>query len=140
MIVIPRSLVRVQLARCVKIRTRKMVGWPSGLRRQVKALISSEARVQIPSQPFGVFVCDTHTHTHTHTHTRPWRNWQRVGFQTRRLGVQIPLASRTHTKAGDAHSGAVFAGGGATENEKGCSARAVPKWSPTSVLGTPNGA
>ena len=24
---------------------------------------------------------------------RPWRNWQRVGFQTRRLGVQIPLAS-----------------------------------------------
>lgn len=28
-----------------------MVEWPSGLRRQVKALISSEARVQIPSQP-----------------------------------------------------------------------------------------
>ena len=28
-----------------------LVGWPSGLRRQVKALISSEARVQIPSQP-----------------------------------------------------------------------------------------
>ena len=27
------------------------VEWPSGLRRQVKALISSEARVQIPSQP-----------------------------------------------------------------------------------------
>jgi hypothetical protein len=22
-----------------------------------------------------------------------WRNWQRVGFQIRRLGVQIPLAS-----------------------------------------------
>ena len=30
---------------------RTAVGWPSGLRRQVKALISSEARVQIPSQP-----------------------------------------------------------------------------------------
>ena len=27
------------------------VEWPSGLRRQVKALISSEARVRIPSQP-----------------------------------------------------------------------------------------
>ena len=29
-----------------------MVGWPSGLRRQVKALVSSGARVQIPPQPF----------------------------------------------------------------------------------------
>jgi hypothetical protein len=28
-----------------------MVGWPSGLRRQIKALVSSEARVQIPPQP-----------------------------------------------------------------------------------------
>ena len=28
-----------------------MVEWPSGLRRQVKALISSGARVRIPSQP-----------------------------------------------------------------------------------------
>ena len=28
-----------------------MVGWPSGPRRQFKALVSSEARVQIPSQP-----------------------------------------------------------------------------------------
>ena len=28
-----------------------LVEWPSGLRRQVKALISSEARVRIPSQP-----------------------------------------------------------------------------------------
>ena len=29
-----------------------LVGWPSGLRRQVKALVSSEAWVQIPLQPF----------------------------------------------------------------------------------------
>ena len=30
---------------------RARVEWPSGLRRQVKALISSGARVRIPSQP-----------------------------------------------------------------------------------------
>ena len=24
---------------------------------------------------------------------RVWRNWQRVGFQTRRLGVRVPLPS-----------------------------------------------
>ena len=47
MTVIPRSLVRIQLARVDSI----LVEWPSGLRRQVKALISSEARVRIPSQP-----------------------------------------------------------------------------------------
>ena len=46
-IVIPRSLVRIQLVRHANI----LVEWPSGLRRQVKALISSEARVRIPSQP-----------------------------------------------------------------------------------------
>jgi len=28
-----------------------MVAWPSGLRRHVKAVISSEARVRIPPQP-----------------------------------------------------------------------------------------
>ena len=54
--VIPRSLVRIRPVRffCMH-RTYTymiyMVGWPSGLRRQVKALISSEARVRIPSQP-----------------------------------------------------------------------------------------
>ena len=55
MIVIPRSLVRIQLARdstYIKI----LVEWPSGLRRQVKALISSEARVRIPSQPLRTYV------------------------------------------------------------------------------------
>ena len=29
-----------------------MIGWPSGLRRQFKALVSSGARVRIPSQSF----------------------------------------------------------------------------------------
>ena len=32
-----------------------MVGWPSGLRRQFKALVSSEARVRIPLQSFLLF-------------------------------------------------------------------------------------
>ena len=32
------------------------VGWPSGLRRQVKALVSSEAWVQIPLQPVTMSV------------------------------------------------------------------------------------
>ena len=27
------------------------------------------------------------------TDRKLWRNWQRVGFQTRRLGVRLPLAS-----------------------------------------------
>ena len=31
-----------------------VVEWPSGLRRQVKVLVSSEARVQIPSQPICI--------------------------------------------------------------------------------------
>ena len=42
---IPRSLVRIR-----PVRQNCVVEWPSGLRRQVKALISSEARVQIPLQ------------------------------------------------------------------------------------------
>ena len=46
--VIPRSLVRIRPVRYLQL---ILVGWPSGLRRQVKALISSEARVRIPSQP-----------------------------------------------------------------------------------------
>ncbi len=33
-----------------------VVEWPSGLRRQVKALISSEARVRIPSQPTKKYI------------------------------------------------------------------------------------
>ena len=32
-------------------------------------------------------------HRLTRRNTTPWRNWQRVGFQTRRLGVQVPLVS-----------------------------------------------
>ena len=72
-IVIPRSLVRIQLARYLYIVSRRSlarnhnittVEWPSGLRRQVKALISSGARVRIPSQPrlsnFHVFCHMTH--------------------------------------------------------------------------------
>ena len=42
---IPRSLVRIQLERF-------RVVWPSGLWRQFKALVSSEARVRISSQTF----------------------------------------------------------------------------------------
>ena len=34
-----------------------MVEWPSGLRRQVKALVSSGARVRIPPQPINIYVC-----------------------------------------------------------------------------------
>ena len=34
----------------------QMVEWPSGLRRQVKALVSSEAWVQIPLQPLNKVV------------------------------------------------------------------------------------
>ncbi len=57
---IPRSLVRVRPVRiwvglpiCLFLMVDNiyMVGWPSGLRRQVKALVSSEARVRIPPQP-----------------------------------------------------------------------------------------
>ena len=33
------------------------------------------------------------TNTHHQHSVKLWRNWQRVGFQTRRLGVRIPLAS-----------------------------------------------
>ena len=38
-----------------------LVEWPSGLRRQVKALISSEARVRIPSQPTKIFYNTYHS-------------------------------------------------------------------------------
>ncbi len=60
-IVIPRSLVRIQLVRHAV--NNILVEWPSGLRRQVKALISSEARVRIPSQPYiyiYIFFCSLH--------------------------------------------------------------------------------
>ena len=50
MLVIPRSLVRIRPVRFF-LNAIALVEWPSGLRRQVKALISSEARVRIPSQP-----------------------------------------------------------------------------------------
>ncbi len=43
----------------------KLVEWPSGLRRQVKALISSEARVRIPSQPIYIYYF-IHTHARIH--------------------------------------------------------------------------
>ena len=63
MIVIPRSLVRIQLERyaehCIFL-----VEWPSGLRRQVKALISSEARVRIPSEPKIYFFFFTRIRVH----------------------------------------------------------------------------
>lgn len=50
-LVIPRSLVRIRSVRDFGNRIFCWVEWPSGLRRQVKALISSESRVRIPSQP-----------------------------------------------------------------------------------------
>ena len=46
-----------------------MVEWPSGLRRQVKALISSEARVRIPSQP-RIFYTYTHATANSEIRTR----------------------------------------------------------------------
>ena len=58
---IPRSLVRIQLerfqdkihdSRVMHMMVVIVVEWPSGLWRQFKALVSSEARVQIPSQPY----------------------------------------------------------------------------------------
>lgn len=52
LVVIPRSLVRVRPVRF-------LVGWPSGLRRQVKALVSSEAWVQIPLQPYKAHLAQT---------------------------------------------------------------------------------
>ena len=36
---------------------RVLVGWPSGPRRQFKALVSSEAGVRIPLQSFFYFLC-----------------------------------------------------------------------------------
>ena len=44
-VVIPRSMVRIR-----PVRVTPVAGWPSGLRRQFKALVSSEARVRISLQ------------------------------------------------------------------------------------------
>ena len=46
-VVIPRSMVRIR-----PVRVTHVAGWPSGLRRQFKALVSSEARVRISLQSF----------------------------------------------------------------------------------------
>ena len=62
------------------------------------------------------------TNTHHQHSVKLWRNWQRVGFQTRRLGVRIPLASAPavfffflprHT-----HRDASGSGGGVGEEKK----------------------
>ena len=98
-VVIPRSMVRIRPVRFF------MAGWPSGLRRQFKALVSSEARVRIslqslfdPFPPWGM-----QKMRHPGIEPGPPR-WQR-GIITTRLMTHACLSMRFARSALDVESG-----------------------------------
>lgn len=63
----------------IQINNASMAEWSKAL-RSGRSFFGS-----VGSNPTGcIMICQQ---------MRPWRNWQRVGFQTRRLGVRVPLAS-----------------------------------------------
>ncbi len=95
-----RGMVLTNAPRLVRFGRRLVARWPSGLRRCVKAAISSEAWVRTPpSSLFSDARTRTRTHTLAHTHTHTQRHtatsggrvaqWKSVGPRIQRLQVRV---------------------------------------------------